>query len=155
MTMQSHWPSASTLPMERLRPSRRSRPRQQINRLSRCGVLEQQARHSGKQSETVKENVKEQKKEADKKSDSGGHDEPYVPFEDMFHEKPDFEKYKKQDKLPDKYVIKDETDAKQMQYSAFGVPMTPDAWAMQTAIDGGKLHYLYDKYFSLHINVVI
>ena len=101
---------------------------------------------SGKQSDTIKENVKETKKESEKKSESGDSgDEPYVPFADMFGEDPDFAKYQKQDKLPDKYIPPTGADAKELQYSPFGLPLTPDAWAMQTAIDGGKLHYLYDK----------
>ena len=100
---------------------------------------------SGKQTATIKENVKETKQESEKQPASGSEDEPHVPFGDMFGEVPDFAKYQKQDKLPDKYIPPSGADAKELQYSPFGLPLTPDAWAMQTAIDGGKLHYLYDK----------
>ncbi len=101
---------------------------------------------SGKQSSTIKENVKETKQESEKQPQgSGAPDSHAVPFGDMFGEVPDFAKYQKQDKLPDKYIPPEGADAKELQYSPFGVPLTPDAWAMQTKIDGGKLHYLYDK----------
>ena len=120
-------------------------PKQQAEELRDLPPLAGIAQNpSGKQGHQIKENVKETKEASDKEPSSGS-DAHAVPFGDMFGEVPDFSKYQKQDKLPDKYVPPEGADAKELQYSPFGLPLTPDAWAMQTQIDGGKLHYLYDK----------
>lgn len=42
----------------------------------------------------------------------------------------------------DKNGVKDSVE---MQYSSKGIPITTEAWAMQSAIDGGKLFHLYQK----------
>lgn len=118
-------------------------PKQQSEELRELPPLAGiQQNPSGKQGETIKENVKETKQASEKEPSE---EQAAVPFGDMFGEVPDFTKYQKQDKLPEKYIPPEGADAKELQYSPFGLPLTPDAWAMQTKIDGGKLHYLYDK----------
>lgn len=47
--------------------------------------------------------------------------------------------------------IPDSTSTFQQQYSEAGLPMTKEAWAMQNAIDGGKLEALYNRSVVRHL----